>query len=45
MMKDWNGYRETLLGRVGELAELSPDVLRGLQTLDKAAARTGQPWT
>ena len=25
MMKDWNGYRETLLGRVGELAELSPD--------------------
>lgn len=41
MMKDWNGYRETLLGRVGELGEISPDVLRGLQTLEKAATRTG----
>ncbi|HDR8918323.1 TPA: carboxymuconolactone decarboxylase family protein [Burkholderia vietnamiensis] len=38
---DWNAYRESLLIRVGELAAISPDVLRGLQTLDNAASITG----
>jgi hypothetical protein len=33
--------REILLGRVGELAELSLDVLRGLQTLDRSRPGPG----
>ncbi|GLC94280.1 alkyl hydroperoxide reductase AhpD [Cupriavidus sp. TA19] len=40
-MQDWNGYRETLLGRVGEYAKLSPDTIRGPQAMDGAAAKTG----
>ncbi|MFJ1311470.1 hypothetical protein [Agrobacterium sp. P15N1-A] len=30
-MLDWNGYRDVLIGRAGEFAKLSPDVLRGLK--------------
>ena len=41
-MQDWNAYQESLLGRVGELARLSPDVLRGLHTVEGSAARTGK---
>lgn len=41
MMQDWNAYRETLLERVGDYAKQSPDVMRGLATIDNAAARTG----
>ena len=41
MMQDWNAYRETLLERVGDYAKQSPDVLRGLMTIDNAAAKTG----
>lgn len=40
-MQDWNAYREMLLGRVGDFASLSPDVLRGLHTIESSAARTG----
>ena len=40
-MMDWNNYRDVLLGRVGELARISPDTVRGLQVLDGAAAKTG----
>ncbi|WP_050479883.1 carboxymuconolactone decarboxylase family protein [Herbaspirillum rhizosphaerae] len=40
-MMNWNGYRDQLLARVGDLAKLSPDVVRGLQTLDGAGAKTG----
>lgn len=40
-MMDWNHYREALLARVGDLAKLSPDTVRGLQTLDGAGPRTG----
>ncbi|QGZ38124.1 AhpD family alkylhydroperoxidase [Pseudoduganella flava] len=42
MMHDWNTYRTALLERVGELGQRSPDVLRGLATIDNAAARTGR---
>ncbi len=42
MMQDWNGYRNALAGRVGQLAKLSPDVMRGLETLESAAAKTGR---
>lgn len=41
MMTDWNTYRDQLLGRVGDLAKLSPDTVRGLQTLDGAGEKTG----
>lgn len=41
MMMDWNDYRETLLSRVGDLAKLSPDTVRGLQIMDGAGAKTG----
>ena len=41
MMKDWNSYRASLLERVGDFARQSPDVMRGVVTLDNAAVKTG----
>lgn len=40
-MQDWNGYRDLLIARVGELGKLSPDVTRGLHTIESSAAKTG----
>ena len=42
MMHDWNNYRNALLERVGDYAKQSPDVVRGLMTIDGAAAKTGR---
>lgn len=42
MMQDWNSYRDTLMARVGDLAKQSPDVIRGVVTLDNAAGKTGK---
>ena len=42
MMQDWNSYRDSLLARVGDYGKQSPDVMRGVVTIDNAAARTGQ---
>lgn len=41
MMQDWNAYRDALMDRVGDYAKQSPDVMRGLVTMDNAAAKTG----
>ncbi|MGL6242694.1 carboxymuconolactone decarboxylase family protein [Pseudomonas sp.] len=41
-MQDWNAYRESLLERVGDYAKQSPDVMRGLTTIDNAAVKTGR---
>lgn len=41
MMKDWNAYRTDLLERVGDLAKQSPDIVKGLGTIDGAAVKTG----
>jgi AhpD family alkylhydroperoxidase len=41
MMQDWNAYRDALLGRVGEYAKQSPEIVRGLTMMDAAAAKTG----
>lgn len=41
MMQDWNGYRTSLLERVGDFAKQSPDVMHGMAALDNAAAKTG----
>jgi len=40
-MEDWIGYKDEILGRIGELAKLSPDTVRGYQTLSGAGAKTG----
>jgi AhpD family alkylhydroperoxidase len=42
MTIDWNAQRTALLGRVGEFAKLSPDVVRGIAKMDAAAAKTGR---
>lgn len=40
-MQDWNSYRDALIGRVGDFAKLSPDVLRGLNTIEGSGNKTG----
>jgi len=40
-MPDWNAYRDALIGRVGDFAKLSPDILRGLNTIEDSANKTG----
>ena len=40
MMLDWNEYQKQLGGRLGELSQLSPDTLRGYQTLSAANSKT-----
>ncbi|MGE8064576.1 carboxymuconolactone decarboxylase family protein [Pseudomonas sp. NPDC089569] len=40
-MNDWNAYRTALLERIGDVARKSPDIVRGLNTIDGAAAKTG----
>src|SRR5260370_14554067 len=40
MVMDWNQYHKEIGGRVGELGKLSPDTLRGYQTLSTANSKT-----
>lgn len=42
MMQNWNGYHGELMGRIGELAEMNPAVLNGLQTIGGSAGKTGK---
>lgn len=42
MMLNWNEYRSKILGRIGEFAGLSPDTVRGYQTLSAAAGKQGR---
>ena len=39
MMLDWNGYRQQLLGRIGELAKRTPGTVRGYQQLADAGTK------
>ena len=39
MVMDWNQYHKEIGGRVGELGKLSPDTLRGYQTLSAANSK------
>lgn len=41
-MQDWNAYRDALIGRVGDIARLSPDVLRGLKMIEAGGGKTGK---
>ncbi len=40
-MLDWLQYRKDLLGRIGGIGKLSPDTLKGYQTLSGAGEKTG----
>ena len=39
MMLDWNGYKNELTGKIGELSKLSPDTVKGYMTLSGANAQ------
>jgi AhpD family alkylhydroperoxidase len=40
-MLDWNEYHKQVLAGVGEIGRMSPDIVKGHQTLGGAAAKTG----
>lgn len=42
-MMNWNEYFDGLMNRVGELAKLAPETMRGLNTLGSAPARHLDP--
>ncbi|MCU6497945.1 carboxymuconolactone decarboxylase family protein [Duganella vulcania] len=42
MMQDWNAYRDALVAKVGDYAKITPDVMRGLATVEGAALKTGK---
>ena len=39
-MLDWNGYRQQLNVRIGEIAKLSPDTIKGYQSLSAAGQKS-----
>src|ERR1700709_2463083 len=39
-MLDWNSYRQQLTVRIGEIAKLSPDTIKGYQALSAAGQKT-----
>jgi AhpD family alkylhydroperoxidase len=41
MMLDWNDYHKQLMGTIGDIAKLSPDTVKGYQTLSGAGKQTG----
>lgn len=41
-MEDWKVYATSLFRRVGEFSKLSPDVMRGLQVIEKSPESTGK---
>lgn len=40
MMMEWNNYLQQLLENIGKIAELSPDTVKGYQTLSAAGRGT-----
>jgi AhpD family alkylhydroperoxidase len=38
-MLNWLDYRKTLFGRIGEIARLSPDTVKGYQTISNAGQK------
>lgn len=41
-MMDWVAYRKELMGRIGDIAAITPDTVKGYQTLSGAAEKTGR---
>ena len=39
-MLDWNTYRQQLMERVGEIGKISPETVKGYQTLSAAGQKT-----
>ena len=39
-MLEWNSYRQQLTVRIGEIARLSPDTIKGYQALSAAGTKT-----
>jgi AhpD family alkylhydroperoxidase len=39
-MLDWNTYRQQLMVRVGEMGKISPEIVKGYQTLSAAGQKT-----
>jgi len=42
MMQDWNAFRDSLMEQINDYATQSPDVMRGLTTMNNAASKTGK---
>src|SRR6202795_1835030 len=42
MMMDWNQYHKEVGGRIGDLMKLSPDTVRGYQTLSAANSKASK---
>jgi AhpD family alkylhydroperoxidase len=42
MMMDWNEYRKEVGARIGDLMKVSPDTVRGYQTLSAANSKTSK---
>lgn len=40
-MQDWNNYRDSLIGRVGDYAKVAPDVMRALSAIDVGVSKMG----
>ncbi len=40
MMMDWNGYRQQLVETIGKIARLSPETVKGYNTLSAAGTKT-----
>lgn len=41
-MEDWKAYGTSLFSRVGEIAKLNPDAIRGLQAIEKSVEKSGK---
>lgn len=39
-MMDWNGYRSELMGRIGDLSQLTPDTVKGYSIASNAGSKT-----
>ncbi len=42
MMMDWNQYHEEVGARIGDMMKVSPDTVRGYQTLSAANSKTSK---
>ena len=42
MMLDWNGYLKQITSTIGQLASVSPDIVRGYRALSDAGQKTGK---
>src|SRR3954447_10634677 len=42
MMLDWSGYKKQVVDSIGAIGAVSPDIVKGYQTLAGAGAKTGK---